>query len=157
MKRDYDLKTFARSYQVGDPVYVLDTAAVKGRCRKLNPTWKGPGVITRKLSDYVYEIKLRQKFMTINHDRLKLCSDRQLPAWVTNLQESLKSHSQASGSLASTTNPNQYCVCRGPNDGSFMIQCNECMEWFHGVCVDIDSDKAALIDIFLCPQCDKSV
>lgn len=157
MKRDYDLKTFARSYQVGDPVYVLDTAAVKGRCRKLNPTWKGPGVITRKLSDYVYEIKLRQKFMTINHDRLKLCSDRQLPAWVTNLQESLKSHSQASGSLASTTNPNQYCVCRGPNDGSFMIQCNECMEWFHGACVDIDSDKAALIDIFLCPQCDKSV
>ena len=83
--------------------------------------------------------------MTINHDRLKLCSDRQLPAWVTNLQESLKYHGQAFGSLASTTNPNQYCICRGPSDGSFMIQCNECMEWFHNVCIDINSAKAALI------------
>ena len=47
MKRDYDLKTFAWSYQFGDPVYVFNTAAVKGRRRKLNPSWKGPGVITR--------------------------------------------------------------------------------------------------------------
>ena len=72
MKRDYDLKTLARSYQVGEPVNVLHTAAVKGRCRKLNPTWKDPGVITRKFSDNFNEIKHWQKFMTFNHDCLKL-------------------------------------------------------------------------------------
>ena len=76
MKRDYDLKTLARSYQVGEPLYVLHTAAVKGRCRKLNPTWKGPGVITRKFSDNFNEINIGKKFMTFNHDCLKLCSDR---------------------------------------------------------------------------------
>ena len=35
MKRDYDLKTFARSYQAGDPVYVLDTSCSQGEMSKI--------------------------------------------------------------------------------------------------------------------------
>ena len=150
MKRDHDLKTFTRAYKVGDAVYVLDTAAVKGKCRKLCPTWKGPGVVTRKLSDYVYEIRLRQKLVTINHDRLKPCNDRNLPVWVTNYRERFCTKGDQSGSLACT---NQYCICRGPDDGTFMIQCDECREWFHGKCVDITPEKAKVIDIYLCPNC----
>jgi hypothetical protein len=34
MKRSYDLRILAGSYDKGDPVYVLDTATVKGICKK---------------------------------------------------------------------------------------------------------------------------
>lgn len=47
MKRDYDQKILAKAYK-GDIVYVLDTATVKGKCRKLTPPWKGPGLIVKK-------------------------------------------------------------------------------------------------------------
>ena len=54
-KRDYDLKTFTRSYSVGDSVYILVTSTPKGKCSKLRPTckWKGPGLIVRKITDYL--------------------------------------------------------------------------------------------------------
>ncbi|XP_061166034.1 uncharacterized protein LOC133174958 [Saccostrea echinata] len=54
MKRDYDLKVCARTYHEGDLVYVLDTATVKGKSRKLSPSWKGPGIILKKLSSHLY-------------------------------------------------------------------------------------------------------
>ena len=38
MKRDYDLKVFSRPYEEGGLVYILDTATVKGKCRKLSPS-----------------------------------------------------------------------------------------------------------------------
>jgi transposase InsO family protein len=47
MKRDYDLKEFTRSCNLGDLVYVLDTTTVKGKCRKLSLSWKGPGIILK--------------------------------------------------------------------------------------------------------------
>ena len=81
-KRDYDLKTFTRSYSVGDAVYILDTSTPKGKCSKLRPQWKGPGLIVRKITDNLYKVMLRKKLETINHDRMKLCTDKQLPAWL---------------------------------------------------------------------------
>lgn len=24
----------------------------------------------------------------------------------------------------------EYCICRGPDDGSLMIECNYCNEWY---------------------------
>jgi hypothetical protein len=44
MKRDYDVKVRVRELKLGDLVYQLDTATVKGKTRKLSPSWKGPGV-----------------------------------------------------------------------------------------------------------------
>jgi hypothetical protein len=44
-KRDYDVRILERQYKVGDIVYVLDTAKTKGRAKKLDPPWKGPGII----------------------------------------------------------------------------------------------------------------
>jgi hypothetical protein len=43
MKRDYDVKVRVRELKLGDLVYQLDTATVKGKTRKLSPSWKGPG------------------------------------------------------------------------------------------------------------------
>ena len=40
MKRDYDLRTRQRSFQEDDSVYILNTAQLKGQCKKLNSPWK---------------------------------------------------------------------------------------------------------------------
>ncbi|KAL8614663.1 hypothetical protein ACOMHN_051115 [Nucella lapillus] len=82
MKRDYDLKVLLRAYSKGDLVYLLDTAVGKGKCRKLCSSWKGPGIIMRKLSASLYQIKLRNSVFVTNHDRLKPCRDRKIPAWI---------------------------------------------------------------------------
>ena len=37
MKRDYDLRILERNYEVGDVVHILDTASVKGQCKKFRP------------------------------------------------------------------------------------------------------------------------
>ena len=34
-----------------------------------------------------------------------------------------------------------YCVCRGPDDGSFMLLCDACSDWFHGRCVGVAREQ----------------
>ena len=84
-KRYYDLKLLLRQYEEGDVVYLLDTAVIKGKCRKLQPPWKGPAVITKKLSAYTYKIRLKNAVLTTNHDRMIPCKDREWPQWINNL------------------------------------------------------------------------
>ncbi|KAL8592946.1 hypothetical protein ACOMHN_050773 [Nucella lapillus] len=109
MKRDYDLKVLLRAYSKGDLVYLLDTAVGKGKCRKLCSPWKGPGIIVRKLSASLYQVKLRNSVFVTNHDRLKPCRDRKIPAWIqkygSTLEVSMDSESEDEG---------VYCVCRKP-------------------------------------------
>lgn len=47
MKRDYNVKIHTREYAVGEflYMYVLDSAKTKKRSKKLNPPWKGPGIV----------------------------------------------------------------------------------------------------------------
>ncbi|XP_056003459.1 uncharacterized protein LOC130046578 [Ostrea edulis] len=87
MKRDYDLRVRFRAYQEGDTVYVLDTATVKGKCRKLSPSWKGPGLVVQKLSAHLYRVRTKTTVMLVNHDRMKKCEDRDLPRWLANARE----------------------------------------------------------------------
>ncbi|XP_071123484.1 uncharacterized protein [Mytilus edulis] len=82
MKRDYDLRVLEKSYQPGDLVYVLDTAQIKGKCNKLGSPWKGPGIVISKVTGYVYKVKLQRVVFNTNHDRLKPCGDRKIPAWL---------------------------------------------------------------------------
>ena len=150
-KRDYDLKAFTRSYSIGEAVYVLDTAVPKGKCAKLRPQWKGPGLIVRKVTAFLYEVLLRRKVETINHDRLKPCKDRNLPKWLQKQRQDLDKG--ISKYTPDKTQDGLYCLCRGPDTGRFMIQCGECLEWYHGDCVNITPRKAEDIDIYLCPDC----
>ena len=71
MKRNYDVRVRMNEYQEGDMVYLLDTAYIKGKCKKLSPPWKGLAVITKKLSPYLYRVEYRNTIFTANHDRLK--------------------------------------------------------------------------------------
>ena len=38
-----------------------------------------------------------------------------------------------------------YCHCRCPDDGSLMVQCEECQKWFHAECENVKSEKSAKI------------
>uniref|UniRef100_A0A8C4Z245 PHD finger protein 2 n=1 Tax=Gadus morhua TaxID=8049 RepID=A0A8C4Z245_GADMO len=55
------------------------------------------------------------------------------------------------------TVPPVYCICRLPYDVTqFMIECDACKDWFHGSCVGVDEDDAPDIDIYHCPNCEKT-
>ena len=53
-----------------------------------------------------------------------------------------------------------YCICGGKDDDSFMIQCDDCEDWFHGRCVNVDEfkgvdciERAVEEMVFVCPKC----
>jgi hypothetical protein len=149
MKRNYDLRILKRNYEVGDAVYLLDTAVLKGKCKKLCPPWKGPGVVVEKLSDYLFKIRMRNSTMVVNHDRLKPCKDRTLPAWIKRIKEGGEEVDEGEDNRV-------YCFCRHcrqPWQDRFMIACDWCDEWYHGSCVDITPSEATHIDKYRCPPC----
>ena len=76
-----DLRLLERNYEVGDVVHTLDEASVNGRCKRLCPPCRGPGVIVKKFSPYLYRVKLRYVIMVLNHDMIKRCRVRTVPAW----------------------------------------------------------------------------
>ena len=90
MKRDYALSIFSRVYDVGDLIYVLDTATIKGQCKKLGHPWKGPGIAINRFTSYLYRVKLINVIFTANHDRLKPCRDRKLPDWLERFKYNFK-------------------------------------------------------------------
>lgn len=150
MKRNYDIKILERAFAVGDAVYLLDTAVLPGKCKKLTPPWRGPAVIIEKLSAYIYRIKLRNSVLVVNHDRLKPCRDVSIPQWIVKWRENPQP-------LNDSMNEDDkvYCVCRKRFEGRFMIQCDFCNEWYHGSCINISPSEAVTIDKFKCEDCRK--
>lgn len=147
MKRNYDLRVLEKPYEEGDVIHLLDTAVIKGKCKKLSPPWKGPGVITKKISACIYRIKLKNSVFVTNHDRLKPCRDRVLPGWIKRWKDGDRDDEIID------TNDKLYCSCRKPWEGRFMILCDYCQEWFHGSCVNVTSSEALNIDKYKCPGC----
>ena len=89
MKKNYDLRALAKKYKLGDPIYLLDTATIKGKCKKLSHVWQGPCLVTKVLSAYLYRVKFRKLAIIYNHDRMKLCKDRKLPARLIKAKQQL--------------------------------------------------------------------
>ncbi|KAH3850495.1 hypothetical protein DPMN_092907 [Dreissena polymorpha] len=118
MKRNYGLRVLLRPYAEGDVVYILDTAVLKGKCKKLCPPWKGPAIIIQKFSAYLYHVRLRNSVFVVNHDQMMPCRERRLPNWV---KENGLTSSPAD---ASTATAEIYCIFRKPWDGKCMIQCD---------------------------------
>ena len=155
MKRDYDLRVLEKQYNEGDLVYVLDTAQIKGKSKKLSPPWKGPGLIIGKLTAYVYKIKFRTVVFVTNHDRLKPCKDRKIPVWLRDCQTKFRRGENVLEEAAgkSSSRDKKYCICRGPDTGEMMVQCNFCKDWFHITCVDLSPSEAESMDTYKCPNC----
>ncbi|CAG8701251.1 6435_t:CDS:2, partial [Cetraspora pellucida] len=104
--------------------------------------------------------------------KLSLTSDHALKDNKTQFRSRTTSNNSSrntSPSLGSTTNVNVvdkmaidepertgeqlYCVCRSSDGQSFMIECDNCDEWFHGACVKISSEESLMVDKFYCPNC----
>ncbi|KAJ3220153.1 PHD finger protein 3 [Dinochytrium kinnereticum] len=46
-----------------------------------------------------------------------------------------------------------YCVCRKIDDGTLMIQCDSCWDWYHGPCIDMTEQVAHNITSYECDEC----
>ena len=148
---DEDLKIRIKSYKVGDVVYLLDTASMKGQSKKLSPLWKGPMVIVEKYTPYVYKMKFRNTFIVGNHDCMKLCTETQsrLPKWIVEFQKNLKKYIPK----PLPQDNKVYYHCQGPDVSRLMIQCEYCMEWYHGSCIKVTEAESKKIDKYKCMDC----
>lgn len=54
----------------GQNVLVFDPSRRVGQCPKLNPQWKGPAVVVNRISDWVYRVKFRNRFVIRHRDHL---------------------------------------------------------------------------------------
>ena len=147
-KRDHDLRILVRPYEVGDLVYLLDSAVKKGECAKLKAPWQGPGVIVKKLGPYVFQVRTRTRVLNTNHDRLMPCRARRPPKWLVE-----RAAQAVSGGSEDEDDGTEYCTCRKPCGGRFMIACDACDEWYHGDCVDVEEGDAWNLDVYRCPSC----
>jgi COMPASS component SPP1 len=60
----------------------------------------------------------------------------------------------ADGSADEESDNGPYCLCRGPDDHRWMICCENCDDWFHGECINLDEEIGeGLIEKFVCPRC----
>ena len=91
---------------------------------------------------------MKNAIFVVNHDRLKPCRDRKVPAWIMKWKSS-----PDIGVLPDEGDDEAYCLCRTPWQGRFMIQCDYCDEWYHGSCVNITATDALEIDRYKCCLC----
>ena len=133
----------------GDSVYLLDTASVKGKSQKLLAPWKGPALIVKKLSAYLYRVKFRNAVFVVNHYRMMPCKDNKVPEWITKFKNS----EEVVQDQEEEDDQKKYCVCKKPYSGRFMIQCDFCDEWYHGSCVNITVTDALVVDKYKRKAC----
>ena len=142
-ERYYNLNQKVEDIQVGDVVYLLDKSSRKGRSKKLDPVWIGPGVIVHGLTPFLFRIRMKNRIeRVVNHDCLKKANLREIPVWIENLIIQL-----------GKTEPELYCFCKKKDNGSPMIQCDECLLWFHCSCLGMTRDQAQKLPFFLCSDC----
>jgi hypothetical protein len=135
------VRTYEATYQVGDVVYLANSAVKIGQSKKFSPLWKGPVVVTEVFSPVLYEVSSTTKIWTVHHDRLRPCHDDPLPPWIVRKRNALLGIANVDAEdpvdswedlLSSFVEEPVYCSCRKPDDGRFMIYCDACQEWFHG-------------------------
>ncbi|KAJ6610202.1 hypothetical protein B0H10DRAFT_2061219, partial [Mycena sp. CBHHK59/15] len=54
---------------------------------------------------------------------------------------------------AKSPTPAIYCLCRKGDDGSPMVNCGECDEWYHFACIDLSEQTAEDINVYICSSC----
>jgi len=74
---------------------------------------------------------------------------------VENMEEDEEEESDLSEDDIGSENEDEqlYCICRRRDDGSFMICCDECDEWYHGVCMNLPEDVGRTLPSYTCPRC----
>ena len=85
-KRDYDVKSFVRTYEEGDLIYKVDDSTEIGVSKKLRSPWVGPYLITKVLSPELYLVRGRKSKDVLHHDKLMKCEDREIPICMRRLR-----------------------------------------------------------------------
>ena len=162
-KRDYEIHANAATDAIGDVVLLMNSASKVGQCRKLAALWKGPFVIVQVLTPVLYRIASSKKDWVVHHDRLKPYHDDPLLLWIRRKRHQVldrqkpgdtkKNSDQFKIDTNSLLQQPKYCICNGPDDGSFMIACDFCDEWFHGNYVGVTEKQGQKIDLYVCPEC----
>ena len=146
MKRSYDRNLRKTTLVRGDLVYMLEGSHKKGTSSKLTRPWKGPAVVIEVISPFLFRVRYRDKIYVVNHDRLKRVT--------MNTQDIPRSrYLETNNEGSSVRTEALYCHCRGPDTGSLMIQCERCLEWYHGVCVGLSAKQAKSIKAYVCSLC----
>ena len=117
-KRDYDLKVFEKSYNVGDVVYLRDSSTQIGISSKVRPPWIGPYVITRARPP-IYEIQTRRRVQFVYHDRLKPCDDSSFPLWLQRKRHSLLNTLAMDEEVSRDSEPDEPSQDNFPDGGLF--------------------------------------
>ncbi|KAF4444043.1 Set1 complex component spp1 [Fusarium austroafricanum] len=61
---------------------------------------------------------------------------------------------ESAGSELEESDHGPYCLCRGADDHRWMICCENCEDWFHGECINMNKEIGeSLIEKFICPLC----
>jgi len=62
---------------------------------------------------------------------------------------------QVEDAQSSSTSPGQkYCVCGGIDNGSYMIHCDSCEEWFHSTCIEQNKNETSANVDWRCLKCE---
>jgi hypothetical protein len=84
-KRDYDMRLVEHQYHAGDLVYKVDSSTKIGQSKKLRSPWMGPFLVVDSHFS-LYKIRNQKGNSVIHHDRLKRCSDRDIPITMRRLR-----------------------------------------------------------------------
>ena len=145
-KSKYDLRILQRQYEVGDVVYLLHHSTDLSTSKKLKLIWKGPGVVVKKITSYLYTVRLRQKWLTVHHDQMKPCKLKRLPAWVNKAIDE--------GPLADESDDkSKICLCRQPEGNRDLLMCDWCEKRYHASCVNIAVQEHNANEPWQCPSC----
>ena len=94
-KRTYDAGVKGATFREGELAWVANKIRRKGVSPKLAPKWRGPGVVTRMISDVTAEVQLSaQKRVTVHTDMLKHCSSEARPRWMQRALAQVKARQQ---------------------------------------------------------------
>lgn len=90
-RETYDIKAWQHRYDEGQLVWYLNENRRLGVCQKLQPTYLGPFVITRKFNDLIFNIHLGPNdSRVVHHNKLKKYEGEEKPEWVKKLLKKLK-------------------------------------------------------------------
>ena len=146
-KRNYDINILQKQYNAGDAVYVLVRTPTMGVPKKLKPVYKGPALVTKRISSYTYKIRHRDRVFYVNHEDLKPCRGS-VPKWLERARRPERIDDPQRDRILGP-----YCVCRKKYDGTFMIACDYCNEWYHGSCVGVPEAPSNKLPSYKCEAC----
>lgn len=86
-KNQYDMTSKETKYKVGDYVLKREYSTKRGS-KALGPLWSGPWLVV-EAHPPIYSVEAKKSLMTLHHDRLKRCTDQNIPNYLKERRKEL--------------------------------------------------------------------